>query len=56
MFSRILIHTEKSRDIIMYGISLMFSILLQTARGILNSDICTAHFSENLNDVFNKKN
>ena len=33
----------------------MFSILLQTASGIWNSAICTAHFSDNFNSVFNEK-
>ena len=35
----------------------MFSILLQTARGILNSLICVdiCHFSNNFNSVFYKK-
>ena len=33
----------------------MFSILLQTERGILNSLICTAHFFNNFNGVFHKK-
>ena len=33
----------------------MFSILLQTVRGVLNSLICTAHFSDNFNSVFNYK-
>ena len=33
----------------------MFSNLLQTARGILNSLICVAHFSSNFNSVFLKK-
>ena len=33
----------------------MFRILLQTARGMLNSVICTAHFSDNFNTVFYKK-
>ena len=32
----------------------MFSILLQTARGILNNLICVAHFSNNFNSVFYK--
>ena len=33
----------------------MFSNLLQTARGILNSLICVFHFSSNFNSVFHKK-
>ena len=33
----------------------MFSNLLQTARGILNSLICVVHFSSNFNNVFPKK-
>ena len=33
----------------------MFSNLLQTARGILNSLICIVHFSSNFNSVFHKK-
>ena len=33
----------------------MFSNLLQTARGILNSLICVVHFSNNFNSVFHKK-
>ena len=33
----------------------MFSILLQTAGGILNSLICVAHFSNNFNSVSIKK-
>ena len=33
----------------------MFSNLLQTARGILNSLICVVHFSSNFNSVFSKK-
>ena len=33
----------------------MFGIILQTARGRLNSEICTANFPKNLNSVFNKK-
>ena len=33
----------------------MFSILLQIARGILNSLICVVHFSNNINKVFHKK-
>ena len=33
----------------------MFSNLLQTARGILNSLICVAHFSNNFNSAFHKK-
>ena len=33
----------------------MFSNLLQTARGILNSLICVVHFSSNFNSVFHKK-
>ena len=32
---------------VMYGISLMFSFLLQTAGGMLNTVICTAYFSQN---------
>ena len=32
----------------------MFSNLLQTARGILNSLICVVHFSSNFNSVFHK--
>ena len=39
----------------MYGISQMFSILLQTIRGILNTLICVAHFSNNFNSIFNEK-
>ena len=39
----------------MYGISQMFSILLQAARGILKIVVCTAHFSDNVNSVVNKK-
>ena len=39
----------------MYGISWMFSILLQTALGKLNSFICTGHFSNSFDGVFNKK-
>ena len=30
----------------------MFSILLKTAKDIVNSVICTAQFSENFNRVF----
>ena len=33
----------------------MFSNLLQTARGILNSLIRVVHFSNNFNSVFHKK-
>ena len=33
----------------------MFSNLLQTARGILNSVICVVYFSDNLNSVFHEK-
>ena len=33
----------------------MFSDLLQTARGILNSLICVSHFSSNFNSVFHKE-
>ena len=33
----------------------MFIIHLQTARGILKSVICIAHFSDNFNSVFSKK-
>ena len=33
----------------------MFSNLLQTARGILNSLICVVHFSNNFSSVFHKK-
>ena len=33
----------------------MFSILLQTAIGILNSLICGIHFSNNFDSVFHKK-
>ena len=33
----------------------MFSNLLQTARGILNSLICFVHFSNNFNSVFHEK-
>ena len=33
----------------------MFSNLLQTARGILNSLICVIHFSNNFNSRFHKK-
>ena len=33
----------------------MFSNLLQTARGILNSLICVVHFSSNFNSIFHKK-
>ena len=33
----------------------MFSNLLQTPRGILNSFICVVHFSNNFNSVFHKK-
>ena len=33
----------------------MFSNLLQTAGGILNSLICIVHFSSNFNSVFHKK-
>ena len=33
----------------------MFSNLLQTTRGILNSLICVVHFSINFNSVFHKK-
>ena len=33
----------------------MFSNLLQTARGILNSLICVVHFSNNFNSVFHEK-
>ena len=34
----------------------MFSIILQTARRMLNSVMCTTHLSDNFNSVFNKKN
>ena len=40
---------------VMYGISLMFSFILQTARGMLNTVICTAYFSENFDSAFSKK-
>ena len=33
----------------------MFSFILQAARGILNSVICTANIFDNFNSVFNKK-
>ena len=33
----------------------MFSNILQTARGILNSLIYVVHFSSNFNSVFHKK-
>ena len=33
----------------------MFKIPLQTTRGMLNNVVCTAHFSDNFNSVFNKK-
>ena len=33
----------------------MFSDLLKTARGILNSLICVVHFSNNFDSVFYKK-
>ena len=33
----------------------MFSALLQTARGMLNSLICVAKFSDNFNSVFHIK-
>ena len=33
----------------------MFSNLLQTARGILNSLICVVHFFSNFNSVIHKK-
>ena len=33
----------------------MFSISLQTAKGILNSLICVAHFSNNFKSVFHWK-
>ena len=33
----------------------MFSILLQTGRGILSSLFCAVHFSSNFNSVFHKK-
>ena len=33
----------------------MFSILSKTANDIVNSVICTAHFPENFNSVFNKE-
>ena len=39
----------------MYGISLMFSFLLQTAGDMLNTVICTAYFSENFDSGFSKK-
>ena len=32
-----------------------FHAVLQTAKGILNSLICTANFSNNFNSIFNKK-
>ena len=38
-----------------YMVFQMFSILLQTARVILNSLICVAYFSNNSNSVFHKK-
>ena len=34
----------------------MFIVLLQTARCVLKSVICTAHFADSFNSVFNKKN
>ena len=34
----------------------MFNFSLLTARGILNSVICTAYFSDTFNSVFNLKN
>ena len=40
---------------LIYGISLMFSFILQTARGMLNTVICTAYFSESFDSVFSKK-
>ena len=66
-FLQTLIHTEKTREPIInvymvfhyitwyYMVFQMFSILLQTARGILNSLICVVHFSNNFNSVFHKK-
>ena len=33
----------------------MFSILLQTTRGTVNSLICVSHFSNNFSSVFHKK-
>ena len=38
----------------MCGIPMIFSIVSQTARSVLNSFICTAHFSNNFNNVFSK--
>ena len=40
----------------MYGISQMFSIILLTKRGILDSVICTAHFSKSFNSEFSERN
>ena len=51
-FFQILIHTEKTREII---INLWYLIDVQRTRGILNNVICTAHFSSNFNSVFTKK-
>ena len=33
----------------------MFSIILQTVRGMLDSVICTTHLSGNFDSEFNKK-
>ena len=66
-FSQTLIHTEKTREPIInvymvfhyitwyYVVFQMFSILLQTARGISNSLIGVNHFCNNFNSVFHKK-
>ena len=54
-FWQILIHTEKTRETI---INLWYFIDVQfyfTARGILNTVICTAYFSDTFDSVFNKK-
>ena len=39
----------------MHGISYMFSILLQTTRGIWNSLICVVNSSNSFNSVFHKE-
>ena len=50
-------HTEKAGEPILdvrYFKNVIL-ILLETARGVLNSLICAAYLSNNFNSVFNKK-
>ena len=55
-FLRVLIHTEKTEETIIHVTSSMFSVLLQTARGMLNKVFFTVDFHGFFSNVLHKRN